>query len=122
MLPLRPCVTIRYREYNTQDLDNLRFIRNARHLGFTVKDVTQILEHAEHGDSPCPLVRETICKRMTELKHQIQREQELLGRMQSALQAWETMEDGEPDGHSVCRLIEEVSATNTTSGEKPSKQ
>jgi len=100
-----------YREYDDQDLERLRFIRNARHLGFTVKDIKQILDHAELGNSPCPLVREIIQERVEELQHQIEREQQLLVRMKTAMSAWKEMENGVPDGHTVCSLIENVSAT-----------
>lgn len=100
-----------YREYDNQDLERLHFVRNARHLGFTVKDIKQILDSAEHGNSPCPLVREIIQERVEALQYQIEREQQLLSRMQNAMSTWEDMEDGIPDGHTVCRLIEKVSAT-----------
>ena len=101
-----------YREYDQQDLERLRFVRNARHLGFTVRDIKQILDHAELGNSPCPLVREIIQERVEELQHQIEREQKLLARMKTAMSAWKEMEDGVPDGHTVCSLIEKVSATS----------
>jgi len=101
-----------YREYDQQDLERLRFVRNARHLGFTVRDIKQILDHAELGNSPCPLVREIIQERVEELQHQIEREQQLLARMKTAMSAWKEMEDGVPDGHTVCSLIEKVSATS----------
>ncbi len=47
-----------YQRYDGTDLERLRFIQRARTLGFSVAEIRQILEHADHGDSPCPLVRD----------------------------------------------------------------
>jgi DNA-binding transcriptional MerR regulator len=35
----------------------LRFIRMATLLGFTLSEIKQITEHADHGESPCEDVR-----------------------------------------------------------------
>ncbi len=98
-----------YRCYGADDLRRLKFIRNARHLGFTVKDVAEILQHAESGSSPCPFVREKIVKRMADIEEHRRVEAALVARMTAATDAWKHMPDGIPDGESICHLIEAVS-------------
>ncbi|MBT8439534.1 MAG: MerR family transcriptional regulator, partial [Gammaproteobacteria bacterium] len=49
-----------YRIYQLQDINRVRFIRKAKWLGFTLKDVRTILEEADSGHSPCCEVRRII--------------------------------------------------------------
>lgn len=95
-----------YQEYGSDDLSRLRFARKARQLGFTLREVAEILEQADHHESPCPLVRDLFTKRLDEVERQLLDLQQLRDRMRRALLNWETMPDGTPDGHTLCRLIE----------------
>ncbi|MBB3233066.1 MerR family transcriptional regulator [Halomonas stenophila] len=95
-----------YQLYDETDLERLRFIQRARTLGFGVAEIREILEHADQGDSPCPLVRDLLASRLPEIRARIQVLEALASRMEQALDAWADMPDGTPDGHSLCRLIE----------------
>ncbi|MFM9269262.1 MerR family transcriptional regulator [Halomonas elongata] len=95
-----------YQRYDSTDLERLRFIQRSRTLGFSVAEIRQILEHADHGDSPCPLVRDLMAERLPEIRARIRELEALASRMEQALEAWSDMPDGTPDGHSLCRLIE----------------
>ncbi|GHE22389.1 MerR family transcriptional regulator [Halomonas urumqiensis] len=95
-----------YQLYAQGDLERLRFIQRARTLGFGVAEIRDILEHADHGDSPCPMVRDLLADRLPEIRARIDELEALAQRMEQALDAWAEMPDGTPDGHSLCRLIE----------------
>lgn len=95
-----------YQEYGSDDLARLRFARKARQLGFTLREVADILQQADQNESPCPLVRDLFARRLHEVEAQLRELQNLRDRMQRALVSWETMPDGTPDGHTLCRLIE----------------
>ena len=95
-----------YQLYGSDSLDRLRFIQRARTLGFSVREIGDILDHADHGDSPCPMVRDLMAQRLPEIKARIAELQALAERMEQALNLWRDMPDGTPDGHSLCRLIE----------------
>lgn len=95
-----------YKIYKQSDITLLRFITNAKDLGFTLKEIAQILNEADNGKSPCPLVREIIEKRIDETRQKINQLKELQNKMEKAKMNWEEMEDGIPDGHHVCHLIE----------------
>ncbi len=97
-----------YKLFNQADLRRLRFIRGAKHLGYTLADIRDILEDAARGDSPCPRVRRVIRKRIDENRRRVHELSALLGRMEQALAAWDLLPDGQPDGHSVCHLIESM--------------
>jgi len=95
-----------YQLFSQQDVQRLRFIQRARKLGFSVAEVRDILSHADHGDSPCPLVRDLLAHRLPQVRAQINELQALAARMENALESWQHMPDAAPDGHSLCRLID----------------
>ena len=95
-----------YRLFGKQDAQRLRFIRMAKQLGFTLGEIRQITEHADHCESPCGDVRKIIQQRIRENHAKIDAMMNLQGRMESALELWASMPDGIPDGHHVCHLIE----------------
>lgn len=105
---LRPSRDIRngYKMYKSADVNQLKFISAAKDLGFTLAEIEEIIGHAAHGDSPCPMVRDVVEKRIQENREKMRQLKKLQSRLESAAKMWVTMKDTEPDGHSVCRLIE----------------
>ncbi|MGI8813123.1 MAG: MerR family DNA-binding protein [Pyrinomonadaceae bacterium] len=95
-----------YNIYKSSDRDRLRFISAAKDLGFTLVEIEEILDHAAHNNSPCPMVRDVVERRAAENKEKIREMKRLQIRLEKALDSWKTMKDSQPDGHSVCRLIE----------------
>lgn len=95
-----------YKMFGDEDVTLLRFINNAKELGFTLKEIGEIVNKADHGESPCPLVREIIERRIRETEQRIRNLRSSLSKMKKASEAWAEMPDSEPDGHSVCNLIE----------------
>jgi DNA-binding transcriptional MerR regulator len=96
-----------YRHYGARDEERLRFALRTRLLGFTLRDIQQILNHADSGESPCPLVRSLIVQRVNEMREQLREAQALFERMESALEQWDRMPDQVPCGDMICHLIED---------------
>jgi DNA-binding transcriptional MerR regulator len=97
-----------YKEFNTRELDRLKFIRRAQRLGFTLAEIQEILRRAARHESPCPLVRQIVAKRIQESRAVLDEVSALVSRMERALAVWATMKDGVPDGNAVCKLIESL--------------
>ncbi len=95
-----------YRLFSFDDIKRLKFILRAKGLGFTLSEISQILDHAENHNSPCPLVRDLITCRIKENRERLDAMAHLQIRMEKALAQWKVMPDGMPNGHSVCHLIE----------------
>lgn len=95
-----------YQQFNADDLRRLKFARKARTLGFSLPEIKAILDQADDHHSPCPMVREVFEQRLQGVEQQIIELTQLRDRMKSALNAWQTMPDGTPDGHTICQLIE----------------
>lgn len=97
-----------YKVYQFSDATRLRFIMAAKDLGFTLGEISQILDEAKHGNSPCPMVRDIVKSRIEENKRKIRELQKLQKKMEAALDDWREMENSMPNGDSVCHLIETV--------------
>ncbi len=102
-----------YKVYQFSDATRLKFIMAAKDLGFTLAEISQILDEAKHGNSPCPMVRDIVKVRIDENKRKIRAMQKLQKKMQTALIDWEDMENSMPNGDSVCHLIESVAEMNS---------
>ena len=97
-----------YKLFSRSDLKRLLFIRRAKLLGYTLSDIRTILDNAQQGQSPCPLVRNIIRNRIEDNRQLINELVELQSRMEKALWIWEELPDGVPDGDSVCYLIDSM--------------
>ena len=103
-----------YKVYQPSDAVRLKFIVAAKDLGFTLAEINQILDEAEHGESPCPSVREIIVKHIEDNKRKLKEMQKLQKKMEKALKDWAGLQDAMPNGDSVCHLIESVAETENT--------
>lgn len=102
-----------YRNYKTTEVGWLRFIRQAKALGYTLHEIQEIMHDKDEGKSPCPRVREILRRRILENRHHLQELIELQERMETALVKWSKMPDSKSNGHSVCHLIESVISPNS---------
>lgn len=95
-----------YRYFDLVEQNKLAFILSAKKLGFSLKEIAQILHTAEHGDTPCPLVRELIQRRLSEVREEIAESERLASRLEHACEKWRDLPDRMPSGDSICHLIE----------------
>jgi DNA-binding transcriptional MerR regulator len=97
-----------YKVYQFSDATRVRFILAAKNLGFTLTEISHILDEAQHGNSPCPLVRDIIKLRIEENQRKIKELKQMQKKMESAFHNWSKMQNSMPNGDSVCHLIESV--------------
>lgn len=97
-----------YKLFAEGDVARLRFIRKAKLLGYTLGEIAKIFNHASHGESPCPMVRDIIEKRIDENCRKLDELMKLQKRMEQALGDWRVQPDRLPDGDRVCHLIESL--------------
>ena len=95
-----------YHLYQPREVNWLRFIRQAKRLGYTLNEIKAMMHDADQGQSPCPRVREILQHRIVENRQQLEEVMILQTRMEQALLEWADKPDGIPDGNSVCHLIE----------------
>lgn len=104
-----------YRLYTDKEVSWLIFVRQAKSLGYTLKEIKNIMHDVDDNTSPCPRVREILLKRISENRKNLDELVALQIRMEQALAMWETLPDGVPDGNSVCHLIESIVGENNYS-------
>jgi len=101
-----------YKLFSQNDITRVQFIRNAKSLGFTLKEISEIFAHSQEGNSPCPQVRETLQQHIEANKARIEELVALQQHMELALRQWSDMPDGSPNGKSICHLIESIAGDN----------
>lgn len=95
-----------YKIFDIDDIKKVRFVRQAKNLGFTLTEIGEIFDQSMKGDSPCPQVREIIRRRIVENHSKLKAMNALQKRMEDALKKWESMPDDFSDNGYVCHLIE----------------
>lgn len=96
-----------YRTYGQREYQRLRFVLNARQLGFSVDDIQEILAHADHNKPACATVRRLIDQRLHETEQRFEETRRLRDRMKQAVSEWSQKPDKAPTGDMICHLIEE---------------
>lgn len=95
-----------YRRFTRADLGRLRFVLQAKRLGFKLSEIERIISMADQGHTPCPVVREIVQSRIVETRQRLEEITALQLRLERALSLWADIPDGGPDGNEVCALIE----------------
>ncbi len=97
-----------YRLYQFKEINWLKFIRQAKSLGFTLNEIQRIMQSREEGHIPCPDVRNILQNRIVENRQHLKELIALQDRMEKALLQWADMPDATQNEQSVCPLIESV--------------
>lgn len=101
-----------YKNFSEKDIRRLRFALRAKQLGFSLADIKTLVDISDHGEAPCPKAREIISKNLDELGESIEESLKLFRRIQQAIQKWNEMPDKEPDGETICALIDNWEETD----------
>jgi DNA-binding transcriptional MerR regulator len=105
---LRPCSRSKgnYRLFDSDTLDRLGFVRSAQIAGFTLSDVTLLLEFHDGNSAPCKEVQVLITSRLDKVVEQIER----LKDVDIMLRDWMTVcRNAERSGR--CGVIEGLQST-----------
>jgi MerR family Zn(II)-responsive transcriptional regulator of zntA len=100
-----------YHLFTARDARTLAFVRRAQALGFTLREVETIVAMSRRRESPCPMVRDVVQRRLGEFLGRLTELDHTCRRMHGALRKWARMPDTVPHGDEICRLIESVGAT-----------
>ena len=92
-----------YRQYPREVVRRVRFIRHAKELGFTLKEIQELLELRVDPQSSCGDVRERAAGKIADIEERIAS----LGRMKAALERLERSCRGRGPT-SECPILEEL--------------
>jgi DNA-binding transcriptional MerR regulator len=94
-----------YRLYSVEDIGRLRFIRNARSLGFTLDDLKEVLALRDRGEAPCRYVAQLLEQKALEIEERIRQLQELRQGLQQLVSQAANLPDDIEMKRCVCHLI-----------------
>ena len=77
-----------YRRYSPETLDLLAFIRQAQGLGFTLREIKEIVAIRRRGEVPCSHVRSLLRVKVAELDRKLADLVALRGRIRRSLARW----------------------------------
>jgi DNA-binding transcriptional MerR regulator len=97
-----------YRRFAPSDVRRLLFVKAAQGLGLTLAEAGEVLNRARRRESPCPIVRDIVIRRVEERARELAAVEAQLQHMRRALQVWRGLADSTPSGSEVCKLIDAV--------------
>jgi DNA-binding transcriptional MerR regulator len=92
-----------YRAYDEAVLERLAFIKRAQAIGFSLDEITEILEMRGRGQAPCVEVREAARRKLAELDARLRELRRYRNELARTLDDWD--ERGIDEGQ-FCGLIE----------------
>ena len=106
LLPVPPRTHSGYREYGEQELKQLRFIRQAKSLGFTLDEIRDILRSRGRGQCPCTDVIAIAERHVRDVGEQIQTLERFKTELTTAVQQWKKAGKQSVEAGAICSLIE----------------
>ena len=95
-----------YKQFKRDDVNRIRFIKQAKELGFKLIEIEELLGQVYQGKSVCRDVRKILKARIAQSKSEMRRLKHQTARMESALEHWGHIPDGKPNGEVFCPLIQ----------------
>jgi len=96
-----------YRIYTERDVEKLRFIRQAKQFGLTLKEIRGIMRCSRQGLEPCcSMVRQLFNRKIAELEGKISELTQTRDRLKDRLRRWIGPKEASRRGYAVCPQIE----------------
>ncbi|MBI2220151.1 MAG: heavy metal-responsive transcriptional regulator [Acidobacteria bacterium] len=92
-----------YRRYSETTVEELRFIRKAQSLGFSLEEIGEILKLSRAGDTPCSHVLDLSRRHLTAVEERIQQLACFRDQLAAELAKWDGKK--EPTCRGLCQII-----------------
>lgn len=107
-----------YREYPAEALERVLLVRRALSIGFTLDELTRILQMRDRGQSPCRQVRALAAAKLEALDAQIRDLTSLREELRGLLQEWDARLAETPEG-APARLLADIARPATAERHAP---
>src|SRR5260370_26878770 len=102
-----------FRLFRLEDVEALKFIRNAQELGFSLQEVREILVLRDHGVEPCEHVRELVEQKLASVRGKVDELRKLERSLQGALRKCNRrLREVGPTHERRSPVLEELNRTN----------
>jgi len=105
-----------YREYGHQEIKQLRFIRQAKSLGFSLDEIREIIRSRGRGECPCTDVIAIAERHLRDASEQIQKLQKFKEELGRSVKQWKKAGKQTLSAGAICALIERTMETAKTRG------
>ncbi len=95
-----------YRVYGQGELHRLRFIRHAKALGFSLKEIGEILKMRQRGECPCGEVIGIAERHLQDVERQIKHWRRFHLELSRATKEWKRAGKRKLSADAICVLIE----------------
>ena len=114
---LRPPVrsSTGYRRYSDTTVDELRFIRKAQGLGFSLDEIGEILRLSQSGKTPCSHVLSLTHRHLAAVEERIRQLQRFRDRLATELAKWDGKQT--PTCRGLCQIIADADQDDTAEGD-----
>jgi DNA-binding transcriptional MerR regulator len=104
-----------YRHYSANTVEELRFIKKAQALGFSLEEVGEILKLSRSGKTPCPQVLSLAHRHVAAVEERIRQLQTFRDHLAAELAKWEAQETPVTCG-GLCQFIAEAETADEPAG------
>lgn len=105
LIPEPPRTGAGYRDYDPAVVERLEFIRAGQAVGLTLRQLGQVLEIRDRGESPCRHVTELIDARLHEVDERIRALEDLRRDLDDLRQRATYFDPTDCPPESVCRIL-----------------
>ncbi|MGB3764958.1 MAG: heavy metal-responsive transcriptional regulator [Phormidesmis sp.] len=96
-----------YRYYSPEAIRQVQFIKKAQSLGFSLDDISEVLNVHQQGDVPCDLAQSILQEKIEKLENQILEMQVFKSGLEQYRDSW-TASETQPQPGDICPLIETI--------------
>lgn len=96
-----------YRYYLPEAIRQVKFIKKAQSLGFSLEDISEVLNVHQRGDVPCDLVQSILQEKIEKLANQIQEMKTFKKGLEQYRDSWVDSKP-HPRPGDICPLIETI--------------
>ena len=105
-----------YRMFPQASIERVQLVQRALQLGFSLKELSEILRTLDAGGVPCHQVLRATQEKLYSLGQQIQELQRIQGYMRKLVREWQRKLKHTPDGHRAMLLQSLTSKLHVNSG------
>jgi len=97
-----------YRYYTADAARQVKFIKKAQRLNFSLQEIQQILASRRQGITACPLVQDLLSRKIDFLEEEIRRMSAFKAELEAYKKLWINRASDNPHSEQLCSLIEGV--------------
>ncbi|EDX83811.1 MerR, DNA binding family [Synechococcus sp. PCC 7335] len=96
-----------YRYYPPEAVRQVQFVKRAQSLGFTLEDISEVLNAHQQGDMPCDLVQSILQEKIEKIEAQIKEMKSFKKGLVEYRDSWAASKP-HPQPGDICPLIEKI--------------